>query len=64
MTTRTKAILEIARNNAFVGLDQRQVDAYEDNMRDALVEAFPDLTQRECALAEDEFFRLIRAATV
>jgi hypothetical protein len=61
MNSRLDLILEIARNNALVGVDQNQVDAYEDNMRDTIAEMFPDWTSAEAGAAEREFYRLTAA---
>lgn len=56
---RLHRILEIARNNAKEGLDQGQIESYEDNMRETIAGLYPDWTQDECYAAEQEFKKIV-----
>jgi hypothetical protein len=58
--TREEQIKEIARLNALEGLDQGRIEDYSDNMRDTIVELFPDWTSGEAALAEQIFANTIK----
>lgn len=63
MLTREQKILAIAKANAMSGLDQHQIEDYEDNMRDTIAELFPDWTEKDARIAETEFNRIIASRT-
>ncbi len=58
---RHEQILKIVRLNAEEALDQGQIEDYRDNMLETIAGQFPDWTNAECAMAEDEYARLTKA---
>ncbi len=62
MTTQTRLdkILEIARNNALVAVDQNDLDGYHDNMLESIADECPGYTDKEFFAAELEFARLTK----
>ena len=57
---RRSDIVKMAQSNALEGIDQGRIEDYEDNMRDTILEQWPDYTPEDVDAAEWAFAEIVK----